>query len=386
MPTRRSAPPPSREGLDCYQAVVELNLVESPLGCKEPEPEIEQTMGSHAPLPSPRPALPQPAAPEQKAPQGEEKVDPIQIKPIQINPIPLVDPPIAPGSFKSRKPPVKRDKAQRSVQGADELPPAASSRQKQQLSKACGPSDKAPYPDTSGRINGSDSGHSKKIPFEPKNEKDVIHTPQVLPSEDGDAENAILGQVSAIAASAEGPRGRGKKSLKKSEPTHDGSGALRPAKKAKVASKDLPLPNHPACHGRPSPGACQPTSRAPSPAARGMNPCRSASRAPEPAALAKVVDAEPPSCTLHASRTPSLVFMLSGIPSDERASVKKQLGLLKGRVVVSGEWEPGVKAVLMRGLRRSDKVVCAMAAGCWLLDEPSYIKDSKVCFLKHIDI
>lgn len=34
----------------------------------------------------------------------------------------------------------------------------------------------------------------------------------------------------------------------------------------------------------------------------------------------------------------------------------------------SGRWDPSVGAVLMPSLKRSDKVVCAMAAGCWLLD------------------
>ena len=71
------------------------------------------------------------------------------------------------------------------------------------------------------------------------------------------------------------------------------------------------------------------------------------------------------------------MFQLSGYSAKERDAARTQLEGLGGRVVVQGEWAAGASCVLMRGLRRSDKVVCAMAAGCWLLDE-TFLKDSVV--------
>ena len=127
------------------------------------------------------------------------------------------------------------------------------------------------------------------------------------------------------------------------------------------------------------PATGQPSNRDHSHTAMGIKARRSLPRSSSPG-IKKTIPAVPSLTTNQlAYHNLSPVFMLSGISSEDRAHIKRNLSLLKGRVIVSGEWEPSATAVLMRGLRRSDKVVCAMAAGCWLLDETSYIRDSKVC-------
>jgi hypothetical protein len=42
----------------------------------------------------------------------------------------------------------------------------------------------------------------------------------------------------------------------------------------------------------------------------------------------------------------------------------------------SHDWEPGMTHVVLPFLKRSDKAMCAMAAGAWLLRE-AWLRDSK---------
>ncbi|GLC76168.1 hypothetical protein PLESTF_001745400 [Pleodorina starrii] len=65
---------------------------------------------------------------------------------------------------------------------------------------------------------------------------------------------------------------------------------------------------------------------------------------------------------------PKLVFALSGFNAEERARYGATLKALHlSYVPINNDWDPRINALLAPSLKRSDKTVCAMAAGAWLL-------------------
>ncbi|GAX72545.1 hypothetical protein CEUSTIGMA_g1.t1 [Chlamydomonas eustigma] len=81
-------------------------------------------------------------------------------------------------------------------------------------------------------------------------------------------------------------------------------------------------------------------------------------------------------CRQHSHQNQQ-VFMFSGVPARERSYLTSKLARLKATVMDGGKWTPRVTTVLTGSdslMRRSDKLVCAMAAGCWVLNE-QYILD-----------
>ncbi|GFR52254.1 hypothetical protein Agub_g14788, partial [Astrephomene gubernaculifera] len=63
-----------------------------------------------------------------------------------------------------------------------------------------------------------------------------------------------------------------------------------------------------------------------------------------------------------------LTFALSGFSSTERGQVAATLKQLRlPYIPINNEWDPRINALLAPSLKRSDKTVCAMAAGAWLL-------------------
>ncbi|KAJ9516749.1 hypothetical protein QJQ45_027159, partial [Haematococcus lacustris] len=70
----------------------------------------------------------------------------------------------------------------------------------------------------------------------------------------------------------------------------------------------------------------------------------------------------------------SMVVAFSGMSSEER---KQAAGALKGiriRCLQGPSWEPCVTAILLPAMKRTDKVICGLAAGNWLLDSTRYLK------------
>ncbi|GIL97312.1 hypothetical protein Vretimale_2791 [Volvox reticuliferus] len=73
-------------------------------------------------------------------------------------------------------------------------------------------------------------------------------------------------------------------------------------------------------------------------------------------------------CTSPLGMGRKLVFALSGFTADERARYGATLKALHlPYVPVNNDWDPRINALLAPSLKRSDKTVCAMAAGAWLL-------------------
>ncbi|GLI59394.1 hypothetical protein VaNZ11_001260 [Volvox africanus] len=74
------------------------------------------------------------------------------------------------------------------------------------------------------------------------------------------------------------------------------------------------------------------------------------------------------SCTSPLGKSRKLVFALSGFTAEERARYAATLKALHlPYVPVNNDWDPRINALLAPSLKRSDKTVCAMAAGAWLL-------------------
>eukprot|EP00798_Chlamydomonas_sp_ICE-L_P030054 gene30054-35025_t len=69
------------------------------------------------------------------------------------------------------------------------------------------------------------------------------------------------------------------------------------------------------------------------------------------------------------------VFALSGLVKEEREKRGGQLSRLRAKHWNKGEWDPKVTHIIMPTLARTDKVLCGMAAGNWLLDI-SFLEDS----------
>jgi hypothetical protein len=65
-----------------------------------------------------------------------------------------------------------------------------------------------------------------------------------------------------------------------------------------------------------------------------------------------------------------VLVALSGMHTDQRQAAAKQLGKLRLKhSTESNAWKAGTTHLLSAGLTRTDKALCTMAAGGWLLKD-----------------
>ncbi|KAJ9516946.1 hypothetical protein QJQ45_027407 [Haematococcus lacustris] len=70
----------------------------------------------------------------------------------------------------------------------------------------------------------------------------------------------------------------------------------------------------------------------------------------------------------------SMVVAFSGMSSEERKQAAGALKRIRIRCLQGPSWEPCVTAILLPAMKRTDKVICGLAAGNWLLDSTRYLK------------
>ncbi|KAL6749002.1 hypothetical protein V8C86DRAFT_2862130, partial [Haematococcus lacustris] len=70
----------------------------------------------------------------------------------------------------------------------------------------------------------------------------------------------------------------------------------------------------------------------------------------------------------------SMVVAFSGMSSEERKQAAGALKRIRIRCLQGPSWEPCVTTILLPAMKRTDKVICGLAAGNWLLDSTRYLK------------